>query len=81
MSWIHTVPPEDASGPLKSIYDAAVKRAGRVYQILRIQSVAPDVLDASMGMYRAIMFRAEGLSRRQREMLAVVTSRTNRCHY
>jgi len=81
MSWIRTVPPEDAAGPLKPIYDAAVKRAGRVYQILRIMSVAPDVLEASMGMYRAIMFRAEGLARRQREMLAVVTSRTNRCHY
>jgi alkylhydroperoxidase family enzyme len=81
MSWIRTVPPEDASGPLKPIYDAAVQRAGRVYQILRIMSLAPDVLEASMGLYRALMFRAEGLSRRQREMLAVVTSRTNRCHY
>lgn len=41
----------------------------------------PDVLRAAMAMYRAVMFGPSPLSRRQRELLAVVTSRTNGCVY
>lgn len=81
MAWIRTIPPDEADGSLARSYDAAVKRAGRVFQILQAMSLAPDVLDASIGIYRAVMFRSAGLSRAQRELLAVVTSRTNRCHY
>ena len=44
-------------------------------------SLAPAVLDASMALYQRIMFGPGGLTRRQREMLAVVTSRANDCHY
>ncbi|MBI5363223.1 MAG: carboxymuconolactone decarboxylase family protein [Planctomycetes bacterium] len=81
MAWIHTIPPDEATGALAATYAAAVKRAGRVYQILRAMSLAPEVLDASMLLYQRVMFRKEGLTRRQRELLAVVTSRANRCHY
>jgi alkylhydroperoxidase family enzyme len=81
MAWIRTVPPEDADGPLRASYSAAVARAGRVYQIVRMMSVAPKVLDASIGVYLAIMHARGGLTRRQRELLAVVTSAVNKCHY
>lgn len=81
MAWIRTIPPDEATGPLAATYAAAVKRAGRVFQILRAMSLAPDVLEASMALYQRVMFRTEGLTRRQRELLAVVTSRSNRCHY
>lgn len=81
MAWIRTIPPSEATGALAETYAAAVQRAGRVYQILQAMSLAPDVLDASMLLYRRVMFRREGLARYQRELLAVVTSRTNRCHY
>jgi alkylhydroperoxidase family enzyme len=81
MAWIRTIPPNEASGALAATYAAAVKRAGRVFQILRAMSLAPDVLEASMGLYQRVMLRKDGLERRQREMLAVVTSRANRCHY
>lgn len=81
MAWIRTVAPEEAEGELGRSYEAAVRRAGRVYQIVRAMSLAPRVLDASMGVYLAIMHAPGALSRRQRELLAVVTSRANRCHY
>lgn len=41
----------------------------------------PPVLEASMGFYVQVMKGESGLSRREREMLATVTSRANRCHY
>lgn len=81
MSWIRTIALADATGKLRELYDAAVKRAGRVFGILRVQSLAPETLDASTAMYRTIMFGPSPLSRRQREMLAVVTSRANDCFY
>ena len=81
MSWIRTVSPDEATGRLKRSYDAAVQRAGAVAGIVRAMSPNPRVLEASMAFYRAVMFGPSPLSRRQREMLAVVTSRVNDCHY
>ncbi|MHC4822019.1 MAG: carboxymuconolactone decarboxylase family protein [Planctomycetota bacterium] len=81
MAWIETVDPADAEGPIKGFYDKAVARAGKVFQIVRMMSPNPAVLDASMKFYLAIMHGASPLSRRQREMLATVVSRVNSCHY
>jgi len=81
VTWIRTIPPGDASGPLRESYDRAVARAGRVYGIIRAMSLSADVLDASIELYLKIMFAKGGLTRRQRELLAVVVSSTNSCHY
>ena len=81
MTWIRTVPNAEARGRLRELYDQAVARAGRVFGIVRLMSPNPRSLEASMGFYRAVMFGPSPLSRRQREMLAVVTSRANDCHY
>jgi alkylhydroperoxidase family enzyme len=81
MTWIRTVPEDEAEGPLAESYRRARARAGRVYGIVRAMSLAPQVLDASIELYRQVMFARTGLSRRQREMLGVVVSRANDCHY
>lgn len=81
MTWIRTVAPEDAQGRLAKSYAAAMERAGRVFGIVRAMSLDPSVLDASMGLYQRVMFAKQGLERAQREMLAVVVSEANHCHY
>ena len=81
MAHIHLVGPEDARGPLKRIYDEAIKRAGKVYNILRTMSPNPPVLEAAMGLYMRVMMGPSGLSRRERELVATVVSRTNECFY
>ena len=81
MAWIKLVDQSAARGLLARIYDAAIKRAGKVFEILRVQSNNPSTLKASMDLYAATMFSASPLSRAQREMLAVVVSRANECHY
>jgi alkylhydroperoxidase family enzyme len=81
MAWIRTLSPEEAQGELRLFYEAAERRAGRVFQILRVMSLAPKVLEASIGVYLAIMHARGALTRRQRELLAVVTSTANHCHY
>jgi uncharacterized peroxidase-related enzyme len=71
----------DADGPLREEYDAALERAGKVFNILKAMSLNPPVLRASMELYKAIMFGESGLSRRERELLATVTSSAQDCHY
>jgi alkylhydroperoxidase family enzyme len=81
MAHIRQVRDDEAAGLLKRIYDEAIARAGKVWGILRIQSLNPAALDASMGMYKTIMFGPSPLSRARREMLATVVSRENDCFY
>jgi alkylhydroperoxidase family enzyme len=78
---IHLVSDDEATGRLAACFDAARGRAGKVYGIVRTMSPNPAVLEASMGMYLAIMKGPSPLSRAQREMLATIVSRANDCHY
>lgn len=81
MSFIKPIETDDATGLLARIYGAAIKRAGKVFQILRIQSNNANSLKASMDLYAATMLRESPITRRQREMMAVVVSKANGCHY
>ena len=81
MAWIKMVNDEEARGLLAQIFDAARKRAGRVWNILRIQSLNPPVLQSSLDIYLRIMHGESPLTRGLREMIATVVSRANHCHY
>lgn len=81
MAYIDQVSDEQATGDVKRELDLARKRAGRVWNIVRIMTPNPAVLRASMQLYKAIMYGESPLSRAQREMLAVVVSRRNDCVY
>ena len=81
MAWIRVIPPAEAEGPLREEYEAAERRAGRVWNVVSLMSQNPGAMKASMAFYLAIMHGPSPLSRAQREMLAVVVSAANRCHY
>ncbi len=82
MAWIKTIAPEDATGLLERLYESARRRAGKVFNILRLQSLRPEVLSSSTRLYAELMHSATGgLTRAQREMIATVVSRANDCHY
>lgn len=82
MAWIRTVAPGEARGLLATLYDRAVKRAGRVFHVVSLMSPNPRMIVTSIeGMYAELMTGASPLSRAQREMIAVVVSAANGCHY
>ena len=81
MPHIRLIEEADAEGLLKEEYDAAVERAGKVFNILKAMSLRPGVLRASIALYREIMFGESGLSRQDRELLATVASSEQSCHY
>ena len=71
----------EATGELKQQYEAAIQRAGKVFNIVKSMCLRPGVLRRSMDLYKVIMFGPSELSRAERELLAVVVSRANDCHY
>jgi alkylhydroperoxidase family enzyme len=82
MPYIRVIRIEEAAGLLKLLYDNAIRRAGKIWNIVSIMSVNPRAMQASIdGLYATLMFGASGLSRAQREMIAVVVSATNCCPY
>jgi uncharacterized peroxidase-related enzyme len=81
MAHLRLIDEDEATGLLKEEYDAAVGRAGKVFNIVKSMSLRPAVLRRSMALYTGIMFGPSGLSRRERELLATVVSRANECHY
>ena len=81
MAWIKTVRLEEARGFLKKEYDKAMKRAGRIWNIVSVMSQNPRAMKESMDFYGALMHARSPLSRGQREMLAVVVSAENHCLY
>lgn len=79
--WIETVADDDAKGLLAKHFKAAIERAGKVFNIVRIMSLRPGQLRDSMAHYRSVMFGEGGVTRAEREMLATVVSRANDCYY
>ncbi len=82
MAWIRTVGDGEAEGALAKQYRDANTRAGNVYGIVRLMSLEPSILHASMGMYAATTTSPRSvLPRWFRELVAVTVSRLNHCHY
>ena len=81
MPHIRLIEEEDADGLLREEYDAALDRAGKIFNVVKAMSPNPETLRASIGLYRQVMFGESGLSRQERELLAVVVSAANTCHY
>jgi uncharacterized peroxidase-related enzyme len=79
--WIRTVAESEATGLLAQHYAEARRRAGKIFNILRIQSLRPNLFVANIEVYKHVMFGPSGLTRAEREMAAVAVSVANHCHY
>ena len=74
MAFIKLFKFEESSGLLKKEYEKGMRRAGRIWKILTIQSQTPEILKNSMNLYGSTMFGNSNISRFNSELLAVVTS-------
>ena len=84
MAWIRMIEPsepEGKKGKLGKLYEKLVAPDGFLDNILKIHSLNPESLEAHLALYKTMMFGRSPLSRAQREMIAVVVSAANRCHY
>ena len=81
MAFIKLFKFQESTGLLKKEYEKGLRRAGRIWNILTIQSQTPDILKNSMNLYGSTMFGNSNISRFDSELLAVVTSISNECEY
>jgi uncharacterized peroxidase-related enzyme len=81
MAWIETVTEDAAQDELKSIYDSQRKQAGAIANVIKVYSLSPVILEAHLQLYSAVMHAPGSLSRKHREMIAVVVSALNQCEY
>ena len=81
MAWIKVITLGEANGLLKRQYDAAIKRASKIWNIVSIMGLNPSAMRDSLRFYKTIMFGESPLSRFRRELLATVVSSVNNCTY
>lgn len=80
MTWIESIAPEDARGPLLPIYEACRRKFGFVPNIRRSMSLDPSALRAYVQLSNAV-YAGGPLPAVEREMIATVVSALNRCRY
>ena len=82
VAWIRIVEEDEAGGLLERLYAEGRKRAGRVYQILKVGSLIPEAIDGYIKLYVALVKRPSApLAPSEREMIATVVSYENDCFY
>ena len=81
MAWIREILPENADDELAEIYGRVAAPDGTVDNILRVHGLHPKLLADHFELYITAMKGSSPLSRAQREMIAVVVSALNECHY
>lgn len=81
MSWIKIIDVESASGALKESYRKLLDKRGKVSNIMSVQSLDAKAMEHHLDLYTHLMFKRSGLSRAERESIAVVVSAANNCAY
>lgn len=81
MAWIPIISEEEAEGALKEAYEGMTEPWGGVDNIMKIHSLNLESLYAHDHLYKTVMYGKSGVKRPWREMIAVVVSTLNQCHY
>jgi uncharacterized peroxidase-related enzyme len=79
MPRLNEISPDQATGPLKQIYDDVAAKMGKVFNIFQGMANSPAALKAYLSMSAAL---ADGeLSPEDRESVYLAVSENNGCHY
>ena len=81
MAWIKMIDDDEADGDLEEMYKKYGGPSGGLDHILRIHSLDPPSLQLHYDYYKHVMTSKCGLNRTQREMIGIVVSDVNECHY
>ena len=82
MPFIKTVEREEATGPLKALYEEIVAlRNGRLPPPFKAASLYPEAVQRIKEMSFTVTFGGSTLGRRKEELIATVVSRINDCDY
>lgn len=81
MAFIRYIAEDEASPELRELFNRYRDPNGRISNLLRLQGHNPAALPVHRQLHAALMGGRSELSHVQREMIAVVVSAINECHY
>jgi len=82
MAWIKTIDEADWHDGLAELRPKVVDpETGQVDNIMSVHSLDAGSLKAHLALYRQAMRGTVSLPKVEREMIALVVSKTNGCHY
>ncbi|MBO6899981.1 MAG: peroxidase-related enzyme [Rhizobiaceae bacterium] len=82
MTWIQTVPYEDATGRLKMLYDRVKGPDNNVDNIMMAHSLRPHTMDGHMALYKYVLHHsANTVPKWFLEAIGVLVSSLNSCSY
>ena len=82
MPWIETIREDEWDGELGDLYAHLADRThDRVDNIMQIHSLNPRAMAAHNAVYQSAMRGTGTLRKVERELIALVVSRLNQCHY
>ena len=82
MTWIRTIPSEEATGKLQRLYDRVAGPDGNVDNIMMAHSLRPHSMEGHMALYKNVLHHsANEIPKWFLEALGVLVSHLNRCDY
>ena len=81
ISWLRVPGEQEVPPEVAEIWEAPREKLGFVPNVLRIFALRPRHLLGWWSYYDELLRGESGLTRAEREMIAVVVSAANDCHY
>lgn len=81
MAYIHTIEPEAATGRLAEIYRTILSSRGHLSNIWKVASLDENLIQTHVDMNIATMHSRNGITRMEREAIAVAVAAANECPY
>lgn len=81
ITWLDVPSEDDVPAEVRALWEKPLEKLGFVPNVLRVMALRPDHLLGWWAYYDELMRGESALTKEQREMIAVVVSAQNRCHY
>lgn len=82
MTWINTIPYDEATGRLRKLYDRVKGPNDKVDNIMMAHSLRPHSMEGHMALYKNVLHHSgNSLSPWYLEAIGVYVSMLNECHY
>jgi len=79
--WLDVPGADEVPDDVKELWAKPLEKLGFIPNVLRVYAIRPRHLRLWNDFYDDLMRGESGLTKAQREMIAVVVSTANRCHY
>jgi len=81
VAWIDVITEADADADLQEAYTSNISSWGGVDHVVKVHSLNVPSMYSHVQLYKTLMYGKSPIRRPEREMIAVVVSSINRCHY